>query len=211
MADGFASSGRTDVVDAVREVLRCSAEPMTIPKIRERLPAPHRRMRLEELADVVQRQVAANVLVACPKYRSSQDRYWDRSLREHAKVVLHESLRAGPMAWADLRKKFPKYLRHLAESVLNEELARAAIFRQPETSPRMGPRYALDPPDVRTYAARELRALVARLEQYGFDRMESCEAIVQLVQENEWGTCAATDPAKSAAAVHADWLEKTMS
>ena len=31
----------------------------------------------------------------CPKYRSSQDRYWDRPLREHAMVLLYEALHGG--------------------------------------------------------------------------------------------------------------------
>lgn len=210
MAKGCLSSTRTDLVDAVREVLRHSAEPLTIPRIRERLPMPLGAIRIEELTDVVQRQLAAHVLVMCPKYRSSQDRYWDRPLREHAKVVLGEALRSGPMSWADLRKKFPKYLRHLADSVLNEELAKETIFRHPPTSARMGgPRYGLKPADVRSYANKELHDMLTRLEQCGFGRAESREAIVQLLQEEEWAECAVSRP--TAMSVRSDWWEKTMS
>ena len=209
MAKGCLFSTQTDLVDAVREVLRHSAEPLTIPRIRERLPMAFRTIGIEELTDVLQRQLAAHVLVMCPKYRSSQDRYWDRPLREHAKVVLGEALRGGPMSWADLRKKFPKYLRHLADSVLNEELAKETIFRQPPTSARMGPRYALEPADVRSYANKELQEMLTRLEHCGFGRAEVREAIVQLLQEEEWAPYAVSKP--TTMSMRSDWWEKTMS
>src|SRR5438552_2941462 len=186
MVEACPSSNGADLVDAVREVLKQSAEPLTIPRIRERLPTRFRHMRIEDLTEVLQRQAAAHVLVMCPKYRSRQDRYWDRTLHEHAKVVLHEALQGGPMPWADLRKKFPKYLRHLADSVLNEELAKATVFRHPPASTRMGPRYALQPADVRSYAGKELHEMLARLQQCGFARSEAREALMQLLQEDEW-------------------------
>jgi hypothetical protein len=209
MAKGCLSSTQTDLVDAVREVLRHSAEPLTVPRIRERLPMALRTIGIEELTDVLQRQLAAHVLVMCPKYRSSQDRYWDRPLREHAKVVLGEALRGGSMSWADLRKKFPKYLRHLADSVLNEELAKETIFRHPPTSARMGPRYALEPADVRSYANKELQEMLTRLAHCGFGRAEVREAIVQLLQEEEWAQYAVSKP--TTMSVRSDWWEKTMS
>jgi hypothetical protein len=186
MGEGCLASTQTDLVDAIRDVLRSSTEPMTTARIRERLPAPFRALQIEELADAIHRQVAAHVLVMCPKYRSGQDRFWDRTLHQHAKVVLREALRNGPMAWADLRKKFPKYLRHLADTVLNEELARGAVFRHPTTSARMGPRYGLEPADVHAYAAAELQALLNRLARCGFDRADSQAALMQLLLEAEW-------------------------
>jgi hypothetical protein len=202
---------RTDLVDAIHDVLKESAEPLTAPRIRERLPSRYRNLRLEDVIEALQRQVAAQVLVICPKYRSRQDRYWDRSLRDHASVVLHDALRGGPMAWADLRKKFPKYLRHLADLVLNEELARGTIFRHTPMSIRMGPRYALYPADVRIYASKELPALLARLEQCGFARHESREALMHLLQEDEWAESAASRPVATSVPVRTDWWEKTMS
>ena len=66
---------------AVRRVLQASPEPLTLSKIRAALPANFRAVSLEALAEVLQRQVAANVLVPYPKYRSPQDRYWDRPMR----------------------------------------------------------------------------------------------------------------------------------
>ena len=203
----FDMTATIDLVDAVREVLRQSNEPLTIAKIRARLPWS----RLEDLKAAIARQVAASVLVMCPKYRGSQDRYWDRPLRQHARVVLHATLEAGPMAWAHLHKKFPKYMRYLAESVLNEELARGLIYRHPSTSSRMGPRYALQPADVRDYAGKELDAVLTRLEQFGFTRADSREALVQLLQADEWADVAATRPVNTSLPVREDWWEKTMS
>jgi hypothetical protein len=186
MADTALVPQRADLVDAVHQVLRQSAEPLTLPRIRERLPEAFHATRSEELCDVLQRQVAANVLVMCPKYRSGQDRYWDRPLREHARGLLRESLLAGPATWSELRKSLPKYLRHLADSVLNEELAKGNVHRHPPLTIRNGPRYALEPADIRTYVAKELAALLDRLQERGFARGETRMAIVQLLQEEEW-------------------------
>ncbi len=186
MANVLPSSKHTDLVDAIREVLRQSEEPLTVLKIRARLRGKFRAMRIRQLMDVLERQVAANVLVICPKYRSSQDRYWDRPLREHGKVVLQTALRDGPMSWPDLRKKFPKYMRHLAESLLNEELAKGIVFRHPSGSARRGPRYALQPADVRICAAQELLLLLARLQDRGFARADAREALMQILHEDEW-------------------------
>jgi hypothetical protein len=178
--------GVHDLVDAICGVLQSSDEPLTIPRIRERLPAPYEAIRTVELQDVLHRQVAANVLVMCPKYRSGQDRYWDRELRDHAMLLLHKSLEQGPISWSDLRKKFPKYLRHFAESVLNEELAKGTIHRHPPTSLRMGPRYAHQPPSVHCYAKKELHNMLARLVQCGFTRSDASETLMALLQEEEW-------------------------
>jgi hypothetical protein len=199
MTEGAASSNRNDLVDAVREVLRNSEEPLTIPKIRARLPGGFRAVTGAELTDIVQRQVTAHVLVICPKYRSGQDRFWDRSLRDHAKVALQAALADGPVSWPDLRKALPKYLRHLAESVLNEELARGAIHRHPPASVRQGPRYALQPAEVRRYVGKELQDLLARMQSLGFARAEAREAIVQILQAEEWAEADANGPAAAAA------------
>jgi predicted Zn-ribbon and HTH transcriptional regulator len=186
MAEVLPSSKHTDLVDAIREVLRQSEEPLTVLRIRERLRGRFRALPMRKLRDVLERQVAANVLVICPKYRSSQDRYWDRPILEHAKVILRGALVDGPMSWADLRKKFPKYLRHLAESVLNEELAKGGIHRHAPTSARRGPRYALQPADVRSCASVELKDVLSRLQERGFARADIREALMQLLQEEEW-------------------------
>jgi hypothetical protein len=196
MAEPALAALHADLVDAVHSVLKESEEPLTIPRIRERLPEGFRALGPEVLADVLHRQVAANVLVMCPKYRSGQDRYWDRSLREHAKVVIRDSLALGPASWSDLRRRLPKYLRHLAESVLNEELARGTLHRHPPTTVRNGPRYALEPADVRTYIAKELNAMLQRLKQRGFPCSQTRMAIMQLLQEEEWA-----EPADLAAKV----------
>ena len=186
MADTGPSSNHSDLVDAIRAIFKASLEPLTVQKIRERLPVPYDDMRLAELKDVLQRQVAASVFVICPKYRSAQDRYWDRPLREHARVLLLAALHDGPVPGADLRKKFPKYLRHLAESVLNEELAKGAIHRHPPASSRSGFRFALERPDVRAFAAKELECALARMTKRGFALSDAREAFMQLLQDTEW-------------------------
>ena len=191
MAQAVLAPNHADLVDAVHVVLQQSDEPLTLPRIRERLPEAFRSTRPEELAEFLQRQVAANVLVMCPKYRSGQDRYWDRPLREHAKVLIRRTLGGGPASWSELRKRLPKYLRHLAESVLNEELAKGLLHQHPPLTIRNGPRYGLEPADVRTYVNKELFTMLDRLEQRGFARSETRLALMHLLQEEEWAEPAA--------------------
>src|SRR5262249_1014967 len=104
-----------DLVNEIRRLLRESDEPLTAAKIQNRLPAPRNGIALDSLADVLRQQAAAHVLIACPKYRSRQDRYWDRPLREHVHEMLHDILTAGPLAWSELRRRLPRYARYLAE------------------------------------------------------------------------------------------------
>jgi hypothetical protein len=108
-------------------------------------------------------------------------------------VVLRGALADGPIPWSDLRKRVPKYMRHLAESVLNEELAKGAIHRHPPTSARAGFRYALAAADIRAFAMTELEAALARLVERGFSLSDAREAFMHLLQEAEWSEDAPLD------------------
>jgi hypothetical protein len=188
MADSMlprTADGACDLVGAIRQVLRASHEPLTAPAIHKRLPPAFRGVRLEALTDVLERQVAAHVLVVCPKYRSPQDRYWDRSLRDHVKVLLQDVLREGPLPWSELRRRLPKYARHLAESVLNEQLAHGALFRHPPAHARIGPRYALHPPDARRYLRPAVDELFDRMAALDFSRADVRQALQQMLDEEE--------------------------
>src|SRR5262245_46683653 len=103
-----ASSG-TDLVAAIRRALENSSEPLTVSKIRASLPAAFRGLSLEAITDQLQRQVAANALVQYPKYRSQQDRFWDRPMRVHIVNLLHGALADRPLAASELRRKLPDY------------------------------------------------------------------------------------------------------
>jgi hypothetical protein len=178
-------NGTPDLVNEIRRVLRDSDEPLTAVKIRRRLPAPLRQIDVAALAEVLQRQAAAQVLAICPKYRSGQDRYWDRPLREHVHEMLHQILAAGPLSWAELRRRLPRYARYLGESVLNEQLAAGRLHRHPPRSARSAARFALAPPEARTYLEPALGELFARLEPLGFSRAELRRGLRQLLCEGE--------------------------
>src|SRR5207237_984823 len=98
-------SGEIDLAAAVHGVLAASTEPLTLSKIRALLPARQRPESLDELAAYLHRQVAANVLYQYPKYRSQQDRFWDRSMPVHLAALLRQVLAEGPLAWFELRRK----------------------------------------------------------------------------------------------------------
>ena len=83
----------TDLVAGVQKALQESPEPLTLSKLRAALPVRFRSMGLEELAEVLQRQVAANVVYQYPKYRSQQDRFWDRPMPVHVEALIRETLR----------------------------------------------------------------------------------------------------------------------
>jgi hypothetical protein len=182
-----ANGGSLDLVNEIRRLLRESDEPLTAAKIRDRLPAPLNQISLDSLAEVLKRQAAAHVLIVCPKYRSQQDRYWDRPLREHVHEMLRDILTMGPLPWSELRKRLPRYARYLAESVLNEQLAQGRLFRHPPRTPRSAPRFALYPADLRTYLRPALADLMARLEPMGFARTEIRRGLKQILSEAEDG------------------------
>jgi hypothetical protein len=176
-----------DLTAAVHQVLAASPEPLTLSKIRSALPSRFRRVGLEELAETLRRQVAANVLQQYPKYRSAQDRFWDRSMPVHVAKLLCDLLEQFPLAWSQLRRKLPAYALPHTEAVLQEQVAQGLLFRHPAISSRAGERFGVAPPDPKDYLRLELPPLFRRLEQMGFTEQQLRESAMSLLQEAEWG------------------------
>jgi hypothetical protein len=185
----------TDLTAAVRRVLADSDEPLTVSKIRAALPGGNRRIDLEQLTDLLRRQVAANALYQYPKYRSAQDRFWDRPMPVHTANLLREALSEGPLAWPQLRRKLPEYAVTHAETALQEQIAQGRLFRHPPAGSRGGERYGVTPPDAREYLRRDLPALFSKLQQLGFSEPQLREAAMAVLQEEEWGRLEAGTPA----------------
>lgn len=188
------TSPETDLVAAVLRVLAASTEPLTVSKIRAKLPAPYRSASLEELTDTLQRQVAANVLFQYPKYRSQQDRFWDRPMEVHLASLFHEVLAESPLGWAELRRKLPSYAVDplaRAEAVLGELVAQGKIFQHPRSGKRGGDRFGLQPPDAKEYLRSELAEVFRNLEQLGFTQTQLRAAALDLLHDEEWSPTAA--------------------
>jgi hypothetical protein len=177
----------TDLTTAVHQVLAASAEPLTLSKIRSALPTRFRQIGLEELAETLRRQVAANVVRQYPKYRSAQDRFWDREMPVHVANLLRELLEQGPLPWSQLRRKLPAYAVPHTEPVLQEQVARGLLFRHPAISSRAGERFGVAPPDPKDYLRLELPPLFRKLEQLGFTEQQLRESAMSFLQEAEWG------------------------
>ncbi|HWY86112.1 MAG TPA: hypothetical protein VNX28_05280 [Gemmataceae bacterium] len=197
MADGMGNvacleESTTDLLGRIRIILHNSEEPLTLAKIRAALPVPFRSLPLEDLAHVLERHVAANVLVKYPRHRSLRERYWDRPMRVHLEQLLRRALGQGPLTWTKIRKRLPVYAKRLAESVLEELLAKGKLFRHPPASCRMGPRYGLEPPDPRPYLQTEFAALMNRCEQIGLARPLVRAALLDLLRAEEWAPSGVT-------------------
>jgi hypothetical protein len=188
----------TDLTAAVQRVLANSDEPLTLSKIRAALPGGNRRMELEELGALLRRQLAANVVHQYPKYRSAQDRFWDRPMPVHVANLLRGALEEGPLAWPQLRRKLPDYAVTQAEVVLQEQIAQGRLFRHPPAGSRGGERYGVTTPDAREYLRRDLPALFNRLQQLGFTEAQLREAAMAVLQEEEWGRLESEPVAKQA-------------
>jgi hypothetical protein len=178
--------GATDVVEAIRQVLRASEEPMTPARIQAALARRGRCLSLETLADILERQVAAQVLVPFPKYRSRHDRYWDRSLRLHVEQLARRCLRDGPLTRAALRRRLPGYARILADSALDHLLAHGRIHEHPSPDGRTGRRLALYPADPRAQVRPELAALFRRMQRLGYRRTQVRDAALAILREEAW-------------------------
>jgi hypothetical protein len=183
----------TDMVAAVLRVLSASEHPMTVSKIRAKLPAPFRSASLEELTDTLQRQVAANVLFQYPKYRSQQDRFWDRPMEIHLAALLREALEEGPLGWPELRRKLPAYAVDpltRVEAALTDLVAQGKLHKHPRSGKRGSDRFGVQPPDAKQYLQTELSAVFRDLEQLGFSQAQLRAAALELLHDEEWSPTA---------------------
>lgn len=187
-----------DLAAAVQEVLKDSSEPLTLSKIRSQLPSAQRQVALEDLAAVLTRLTAAGVTHQFPKYRSPQDRFWDRPMPVHIVGLLRATLDEQPLPWSELRRKLPAYAQGQAEAILREQVETGQMYRHPPLGSRGGERFGVRPPDPREPLRAELPKLFDRLEQLGYNRAELREAAMELLQEEEWTSprtlIAAADP-----------------
>jgi hypothetical protein len=181
----------TDLVTAIQRILKGSEEPLTLAKIKSQLPPALRSANLEE---TLQRQVAANVVIEYPKYRSQHARYWDRPMPVHIVWLLRETLKEGALPWSELRRKLPAYaVERGAENILQEQVAQNQLFRHPKLGGRGGDRFGLGKPDAKDYLRPELVALFAKLAPLGFTANQLRESALELLHEEEWATVPAAE------------------
>lgn len=181
-----AVSAETDLSTALQSVFQASKEPLTVSKVRAQLPPRFRSMSLEELTEALNRQVAANVLCQFPKYRSQQDRFWDRPMPVHIANLIQETLAEdGPLGWSELRRKLPAYAQEKAESILQEQLSQGKLYRYPRTG-RGSERFGVRPPDPKDYLRSELKTVFDQLGQLGFTQEQLRTGALELLHEEEW-------------------------
>jgi hypothetical protein len=175
-----------DLATAAQRVLAASDEPMTVSKLRARLPGALRHTELKDLTESLERLVAANVLHKHPKYRSPQDRYWDRGRNAHIAHMIRTALEEGPLPWSELRRKLPAYAHGDAEQVRDEQVAQGLLHCHPRAGTRGAERYGLRAPDARDYLRQQLPELFRRLAALGFSRPQIRAAAIELLHEEEW-------------------------
>jgi hypothetical protein len=180
------SAAAPDLATAIQRVLAASDEPLTVSKLRSRLPGGLRNTDLNELGEVLERQVAANALYKYPKYRSQQDRYWDRGMDMHVAQLMRVALEGGPLAWSELRRKLPAYAHEKAQHVRDEQIRQGLLHRHPRAGSRGAERFGTHPPDPRDYLRQELPDLFTRLASLGFTRPQIRAAALELLHEEEW-------------------------
>jgi len=176
-----------DLGESVRRVLQASAEPLTVSRIRGALPAPLRGISPEELTAYLSRQVAAKVLWQFPKYRSPQDRFWDRPMSVHVVALVKEALDEKPLTFAELRRKLPAYAQDQLDTVVRELLAQGQLFHYPKEG-RLGERLGSRAPDPKTYLRTELTAMFQRLSRLGFSMAQLRAAALEMLHEEEWAS-----------------------
>ncbi len=176
-----------DLVSALHRLLQASLQPLTLAKIRARLPANFRSVGMDELAESLHRQVAAHVFCQYPKYRSAHDRFWDRPMAVHIADLIRAALGAGPLPWSALRRRLPAYALAQAQDVMKEMFANREIFQHPRMG-RSGERYGLHPSDAKDYLLREMARVFEQLEGLGFTTDQLQVAALDLLHEEEWGS-----------------------
>lgn len=172
----------SDVVAAIQSVLAASPEPLTMPKIKVQLPVKFRGINLEE---ILQRQAAAQVLYQYPKYRSQQDRFWDRPMAMHLEALVQAVLGEGPLGGSELRRKLPAYAQSLLDESVERLIRENKLYRHPRYG-RAGERLGLRPADPKDYLRGEFDELFGRMEQLGFSRMQIRERALEMLHDEEW-------------------------
>lgn len=180
-----AAPAEVDLTSCVQRVLQQSTEPLTISKIRAALPASLRGTGLEGLTEVLNRQVAANVLYAFPKYRSQQDRFWDRPMPVHVAEMLRSALDSEALGLTDLKRKLPAYAQVHAEAILREQISQGRVYRHPRAG-RGAERFGLKPADPRDYLRSELQTMIDHLSELGFSVEQLRAGALELLHEQEW-------------------------
>ena len=179
-------SPQSGLDNAVHQVLSASESPLTPANIRSKLPAAFRHVTPEELADYLHRQVAAGALYEFPKYRSSQLRFWDRSMHVHAGHLLRLALQQGPSSWSAVRRRLPSYVLAQANSALADQIARGLVHRHPRSRGMRSDRFALLPADPKDYLRGALERLFQTLEQLGFTSSQLRQAALEILHDEEW-------------------------
>jgi|GEM_PF-4700498 len=179
---------QTDLPTAVQRILAASSEPLTVSKIRAQLPSALRNIAPEELGEFLRRQAAANVLIPYPKYRSQQERYWDRPMPVHVAALVREVLQEEALGLPELRRKLPAYAVTHVETVLLEQVNQGQLHRHPRAGKRGGDRFGVQPADPKEYLRAELAALFLQLEKLGFTQEQLREGALELLHEDEWAS-----------------------
>src|SRR5207302_4341419 len=142
------------------------------------------------LSDVLGRQVTAGVLHRYPKYRSAQDRFWDRPMPVHVAAFVQEFLRERPLSWPELRRKLPGYALPQAEEVLREHVAQGRLYQHPRAGKRGSERYGLQPADPKDYLRENLAVLFREVAELGFTEPQLRAASLELLHDEEWSPTA---------------------
>lgn len=179
-----------DLPTALRNALQASTEPLTVSKIRSELPPPLRRLSLEELTDALQKQVSAGTLYQYPKYRSQQDRFWDRPMQVHIAGLVRATMEEAPLSISELKRKLPTYAQAQAETILLEQVGIGMLHKHPKLGSRGGERFGVRPADPKDYLRPELAELFSSLSQLGFTETQMREAALELLHDEEWSMTA---------------------
>lgn len=173
-----------DLAGAIRQALRNSDEPLTVSKLRAKLPM---RLRDQNIEEELGRLVSAGTLHQFPKYRSTGDRYWDRPMPEHIRTLIRQTLQETALAWSELRRKLPAYAQDEAEALFQQEITQGRLHRHPRVG-RGSDRYGLQKPDPKVYLRDELVTLFNKLRPLGFTAAQLREGALELLHEEEWAS-----------------------
>ena len=194
MASAASSESATpvDLHSAIRHALAASDEPLTVSKIRAALPTALRQTPLEELNGILRQETAANRLHEYPKYRSQQERDWDRPMPVHVVYLLRVALEERPLPWSELRRKLPAYAQEQALAVVEREIHEKRMHRHPrQPGKRAGEPFGIRPADPKDYLRHELSGVFNNLEKLGFRDAAIRAAALELLHDDEWGAHAA--------------------
>jgi hypothetical protein len=173
-----------EVREVILKELAAAEEPITATRLRERLRGQYR-LPDDQLADLLEEEVAQQRVYRFEPYGGKKRRYWTRPLDDYARIFIARLVSQRPLTRSEIRARTKAALRGCSDARQTDLLKRLVEEKQIRELPAVvGGRtkpYSAAPPDPRDYLEDAIVKIVKKLAEHGVTRESVLAAAVELV------------------------------